>query len=62
MRCYRGAGDDESLDRLVMLDELTPGDADAIRRFREFLLSVRPGARVTEVAALAREMVTGDER
>lgn len=61
MRCYCGPGDDESLAKLVDAGELTPGDADAVARFRDFLVSVKPAARVTEVAELARRMVDGPD-
>lgn len=59
MRCYCGPGDEESLAKLVAAGELTQGDADAVARFRDFLVSINPDAKVTEVAELARR-VTDD--
>jgi hypothetical protein len=45
MRCYVGSGDDDELDALVEAGQLHPGDADAIRNFRDFLeLAPKVGA------------------
>jgi hypothetical protein len=56
MRCYCGPADDESLNRLVTDDKLTPGDADAIRDFRQFLTVVASGDKTAIRAAVRQAM------